>query len=163
MDHGLYPVPVQGIQVGGGLVQQQGLESVGDQAGQGQALALVRGESGDRPAQHFSAEAQPIQDTGKLGVVFSGPGTWIAKVIADPVSPPMRFGREQPDPAAPLGGGNGRTGDTVDPDLARVRIQVGDGAQEQALSRTGGTGEEDQFAGYDLQIDRLQPLGPKAY
>jgi len=84
-------------------------------------------------------------------------------VITDLILPPVGFGREQPDPAAPFGGRQGRAGDSVDPDLARMWVQVGDGTQEQALSRTGGTGQEDQLAGRDLQIDRLQVPGPEAY
>ena len=49
LDDGLNLVPVGRIQVGGSLVQQQDFGLVGQQSGQGKALALAGGEARDGP------------------------------------------------------------------------------------------------------------------
>ena len=58
LHQGLDLVAVGWVQVGGGLVEQQGGRTVGQHPGQGQALTLPGGQARDGPVQGLRAEAQ---------------------------------------------------------------------------------------------------------
>ena len=63
-------------------------------------------------------------------------------MLADGFRPPMTLRRQQPHPAA-IPAASGGSGQLIEPDLAAMRVQIGDGTQQQTLARTRCAGQKE--------------------
>ena len=80
----------------------------------------------------------------------------ILEVLANSVGPPGGLGRDEPNLSAPLRTGHARARDAAEPDVALVPVEIGDRAQQQRLSGSGGTSQRDDLAIGDGDVTALQ-------
>jgi hypothetical protein len=73
--------------------------------------------------------------------------------------PPVTVGGQQTDAPPPVGGREPAAGDIVQESLSVVRVEIGGGAQQQALAAAGRTGKADTLTATDVQVDGTQQWG----
>jgi hypothetical protein len=83
----------------------------------------------------------------------------VLEVLADVLGPPLALGHHQGHRTPPFRGWQRRTSGTIERRLALVRIEVGNGTQQQGLATARCPVNADALGGLDTAFDRTDMAG----
>ena len=138
-----------GVEVGGGFIEQQHLGGTGKEPQQREARPLTGGE----PRRVGVPNPRIEPERSKFPWQGRAPGR---KVPRHRRTPKARLGGQERDAPPPFRRGHGLRLPTRPPDLASMRIEVGEGAQKPRFPGPGRTGDRQRPRRRHLEGKRRQ-------